>query len=274
VRGGANQPAIVVLALLNSGGGNVMLGKRPLCRRGPSLTSLITSTKPAPSALEARLPLTPGTSRLRIGPLAAATASTAFLISVAGGYLGNWAWTGYKSNGTVWDWLHLLLIPLSISALPIWWRHEPAARRYLSWAGGAAVIALTILVAGGYGWNWNWTGFAGNYLWEWLNLLLLPLVVALIPLWLRSRIAHRDVWIAAMAGAAAMLTVLILGGYGLNWSWTGFAGNSLWDWIHLLLVPLVLPASLAWLDDRQHELRMLRAAAARHHAELASQESG
>ncbi len=233
-----------------------------------------TTVKPAPSALEARLPLTPGTSRLRMGPLVAVAAAAAFVISVVGGYLGRWAWTGYRSNGTVWDWLHLLLVPLSIAALPIWWRHQPSARRCMSWAGAAAVIALAVLIAGGYGWNWGWTGFAGNYMWEWLNLLLLPVAVALVPVWLRYRVVYRHAWLAAAAGAAAMLAVLIVGGYGLNWSWTGFAGNSLWDWIHLLLVPLVLPASLTWLDDRQREIRLLQAAAARHRAEQAAHETG
>ena len=232
-----------------------------------------TTFEPARSALEARLPLTPETSHLRLGPLVAVAAAIAFMISVAGGYLGNWAWTGYQSNGTVWDWLHLLLVPLSLAALPIWWRHQPSAHRHLRWGGAVAGIGLAVLVAGGYGWNWTWTGFAGNYMWEWLNLLMLPVVVALVPVWLRSRVAYRDVWLAAAAGAAAVLATLIVGGYGLDWAWTGFAGNSLWDWIHLLLVPLVLPACLAWLDDRQREMRLLRAAAARHRAERAAEES-
>jgi hypothetical protein len=26
-----------------------------------------------------------------------------------------------------------------------------------------------------------------------------------------------------------------------NWKWTGFRGNTLWDWLHLLLLPLLLP---------------------------------
>ncbi len=25
------------------------------------------------------------------------------------------------------------------------------------------------------------------------------------------------------------------------WAWTGFTGNTLWDWLHLLLLPLLLP---------------------------------
>jgi hypothetical protein len=29
------------------------------------------------------------------------------------------------------------------------------------------------------------------------------------------------------------------------WSWTGFSGNTLWDWLHLLLLPLLIPAVVA-----------------------------
>lgn len=30
--------------------------------------------------------------------------------------------------------------------------------------------------------------------------------------------------------------------YLAGWSWTGFRGNTLWDWLHLLLHPLLVPA--------------------------------
>ena len=36
-------------------------------------------------------------------------------------------------------------------------------------------------------------------------------------------------------GAAWVVTVI--GGYGLGWAWTGYAGNTLWDWVMLLLAP-------------------------------------
>jgi hypothetical protein len=44
--------------------------------------------------------------------------------------------------------------------------------------------------------------------------------------------------------------VLVTAGYGFRWRWTGFPGNTLWDWMHLLLVPFVLPVALAWLSTR------------------------
>ena len=27
-----------------------------------------------------------------------------------------------------------------------------------------------------------------------------------------------------------------------HWRWTGFTGNTAWDWLHLLLLPLLVPA--------------------------------
>jgi hypothetical protein len=33
----------------------------------------------------------------------------------------------------------------------------------------------------------------------------------------------------------------VLCGYLVPWAWTGFTGNTAWDWIKLLLLPLLLP---------------------------------
>jgi Na+/H+-dicarboxylate symporter len=38
--------------------------------------------------------------------------------------------------------------------------------------------------------------------------------------------------------------VTVIGGYALRWTWTGYPGNTLWDWLQMLLVPLVFPAIL------------------------------
>jgi hypothetical protein len=52
---------------------------------------------------------------------------------------------------------------------------------------------------------------------------------------------------AAGIGAAVALIVLALviyGGYGEHWRWIGVNGATatLWDWLHLLLLPLLVPA--------------------------------
>ena len=41
-------------------------------------------------------------------------------VVVWGGYTGHWSWTGLTQNGTLWDWLKLLVLPLSLAALPLW----------------------------------------------------------------------------------------------------------------------------------------------------------
>jgi hypothetical protein len=54
--------------------------------------------------------------------------------------------------------------------------------------------------------------------------------------------------------------------YGFDWTWTGFQGNKLWDWIDLLLVPVLLPFVLAWLATRPGD-KPVHTPAARHEAE-------
>jgi membrane protein DedA with SNARE-associated domain len=51
--------------------------------------------------------------------LLAASAAVAFAITVVGGYRLGWAWTGFADNNTVWDWLHLLVLPVVLTAAPV-----------------------------------------------------------------------------------------------------------------------------------------------------------
>jgi hypothetical protein len=37
---------------------------------------------------------------------------------------------------------------------------------------------------------------------------------------------------------------VVLGGYMGHWGWTGFRGNTFWNWLHLWLLPLLIPAIL------------------------------
>lgn len=120
-------------------------------------------------------------------------------------------------------------------------------------AAGAAVF-LVVTAVGGYGFHWAWTGFADNdTLWDWLELVLLPVTLAFLPLWTATRTAHPKVWRVVMGLLVVVLAVLLVGGYGVPWRWTGFTGNTLWDWLKLFLVPFVLPVVVRWMTAHAEE---------------------
>jgi hypothetical protein len=45
--------------------------------------------------------------------------------------------------------------------------------------------------------------------------------------------------LVTMSGTVAL--VLVFAGYLVPWAWTGFTGNTAWDWFKLLLLPVLLP---------------------------------
>jgi hypothetical protein len=182
--------------------------------------------------------------RRRIGTfrLLLAAAVAAVLI---GGYQQHWSWTGISGKtATLWDWISLLLLPITVATLPIWLSKRHRLTRGRKVAGLTVLVVFAGVVLAGYLVPWGWTGFEGNALWDWINLLLLPLVVATFPLWpeIRKelRMHHRLLLFALLAGFA----VTVVGGYAWDWGWTGFRGNTLWDWLHLLVLPLAFPTLL------------------------------
>jgi hypothetical protein len=159
-----------------------------------------------------------------------------------GGYSGRMSWTGINGHtATLWDWLHLLLLPAAFALLPLTLSRRAGLTRRHKSIVTAAAVAFALLVLFGYVIPWGWTGFSGNRLWDWLELLVLPMAIALTPLYgaMRAGWSRRHT-IAVMCGLA-VFGVIVLGGYLWNWGWTGFHGNTLWDWLHLLLLPLLLP---------------------------------
>lgn len=202
--------------------------------------------------------------------IAIGAAAIVFVVTLFGGYDGHWSWTGYSDNDTLWDWLKLLLLPLVLASAPIWMRKGRQIRRtrHLVWQG--ALLLLIVLVVLGYGFDQTWTGFADNRLWDWFQLLLLPLSLAAIRVWrkLDKELTHRHR--AAIAVLLGAFVLFVIGGYTLEWSWTGFQGNTLWDWIQLVLAPLlfpliVVPATVAWMSaEIKQEAEELAADQAQH----------
>lgn len=174
--------------------------------------------------------------------MAAAVAAGALAVVLWGGYTHHWPWTGIDgATATLWDWLHLLLLPLAVAVLPVWFRADTRVGARTKTRGIAALTVFTVLVVLGYTIPWAWTGFRGNTVWDWLELVVLPLAVVLAP----RRAGLQRSWgpnhtRVALAATIAFV-VVVIGGYAGHWSWTGFTGNTLWNWLNLLLLPLLLP---------------------------------
>jgi hypothetical protein len=184
-----------------------------------------------------------GTTSLAALKAAIALALLVVVVIVVGGYGFNWRWTGLSDRITLWDWLQALALPVAIATAPLLWRHRQRMTHRHRATGAAGMTLFTALVFAGYLIPWNWTGFTGNTLWDWLELALLPLVVATSSLWAEVARARRLALGTTIAGGLVLL-VLALCGYLVPWSWTGFTGNTAWDWFKLLLLPVLIPTVL------------------------------
>ena len=145
----------------------------------------------------------------------------ALCVSVVGGYGFHWAWTGVTGRDQLWDLLHVIVLPIVLATLPIWYRTRE--RWMVEWRIVLGLIggAFAILVVGGYGLGWDWTGFAGNTLWDWLELLALPLVIASLPLWFTTHTRWEGRWRRFGLALLAGFVLTVVGGYALGWGWTG-----------------------------------------------------
>ncbi|SRR5581483_5631913 len=184
-----------------------------------------------------------------VGWSTAVAVVAAFALVMWGGYGRHWSWTGINAkSATLWDWLGLLMLPIAVAILPLWASRRTRLGKRHKVIGLSLLAAFAVVVVAGYTVPWGWTGFVGNKLWDWLELLVLPLTVALIPVVLDLR----DNWgtrhsLGALTLLAAFI-VVVLGGYLGNWGWTGFRGNTLWNWLHLWLLPLLIPLLIiVWL---------------------------
>jgi Zn-dependent protease with chaperone function len=113
-----------------------------------------------------------------------------------GTYAFNWTWTGFKDNNTLWDWLQLLLLPIALAAVPIWFMAEENQQRLwlaqMKWVLLGVAIVLAVLFIGTFAYGWRWTGFRDHgRVWDWLGLLLVPVIVAVLPIWYSIRMSQQ-----------------------------------------------------------------------------------
>lgn len=199
---------------------------------------------PATGTTETGSAVTAPRTRDRARKYAATALGVAVLILLWGGYVRRWEWTGFRANGQLWDWLSLLLLPVVVGTLPLWIERAGHATRAKRMAALAALAAFVVFAAAGYLVPLHWTGFRGQTLWDWFGLLLLPAALVIAPMLPKNVRSVRPGQKWAIVFLAAGWTVTIVGGYALSWKWTGYTGGTLWDWLRLLLLPLVVPTLL------------------------------
>lgn len=121
---------------------------------------------------------------------------------------------------------------------------SPAGRRPRRWTAALTFLVLAgfgVILWGGYTQGWAWTGItAQDTLWHWLQLLLVPIAFAALPTLLRQHRAMRPERKLLMLGLTAGFVAFVIIGYAVPLSWTGFTGNTLWDWLSLLLLPIAI----------------------------------
>jgi hypothetical protein len=93
--------------------------------------------------------------------------------------------------------------------------------------GLLAGVAFAVMVYGSYVNHWSWAGINGHTakLWDWLHLLLLPFVLAFLPIWLSrtTRVSARRKRLGLTA--CGVFAAVVLLGYTIPWAWTGFRGT-------------------------------------------------
>lgn len=175
-----------------------------------------------------------------LAPLKAAVAVAGVVVAVivVGGYGFGWHWTGLSDRVTLWDWLQVLALPVGLASAPLLWHHRRTMTKRHRAVGASGGAAFGALVLAGYLVPWAWTGFTGNTLWDWLQLALLPVVVGSASLWAEADPVRR---LAVGLCLTASLAFVAACGYLVPWAWTGFTGNTAWDWFKLLLLPVLVP---------------------------------
>ena len=174
---------------------------------------------------------------------------------IVGGYRLGWTWTGFSDNGTIWDWLAAAgaarradaaagLVPHAALAA-----HRVARRRRRRSGSPRSILdrrRLRVRLALHRVPRQDAVGLARS-----AGAAARPDAPADQPRVVLGHASARCASRSRLAGVA--LGLLVVAGYAFDWAWTGFRGNTFWDWLHLLLVPFLLPAAVTWLSARARE---------------------
>jgi len=66
-----------------------------------------------------------------------------------------------------------------------------------------------------------------------------------------QKIKQDRVAIGVIAIVLIGVLAFIFAGYWFHWSWTGFLNKALWDWLQLLIIPVVLATGGFWFNQIQ-----------------------
>ena len=93
-------------------------------------------------------------------------------------------------------------------------RWRPTLRQVL-WTGGIVVALVVAIIVLGYVLEWKWTGlvkdkaYTKRTLWDWLQLLIIPAVLAGVGLWFNRQQRDREMNIAEQRSRRCRHTLMV-----------------------------------------------------------------
>ncbi len=128
--------------------------------------------------------------------------------------------------------------------------HRPDTQTLRNLALSAVAVATIVVIVGSYAGHWSWTGLTQNgQVWDWMQLLLLPVALGTFPLWLRFSGQMSSTRRKALGGAVTAFAGFVLAGYLVPLTWTGFRGHTLWNWLTLIVLPITITTATSLAED-------------------------
>ena len=181
-------------------------------------------------------------------------AAIGLVVVLVGGYGYRWSWTGFADNDQLWDWLNLLVLPVAFGTFAVWLKHgsrmSRSRRRARPRRGGVRRVRRRRLPHPDH-----LDRVQGQHALGLADVLLLPLALMTVKLW-PSTARELGGWHVVFGVAIAIALGHARSAVRRQLEWTGYPGNTLWDWMSLVLGPLVIatlviPAAIRWVSGRR-----------------------